>query len=223
MASSDTTSRVHPDDSRIIAADRVVGVQRWTIGGFDGNATTNATAARPQPSQRVAAERLPTVDEVASIEQQARDEGYRTGLAEAREGNERVAALLGGVSESIARMERDMAQAIVKLAVDLARQIVRETITVRPEVIVPVINEALGAIARTAEPGSIHVHPDDMPVVQERLGDALAHGGWKAFPDDNVSRGGCRVEFAGGQVDADVATRWQRVMAQLDRQDAWLA
>ena len=116
-----------------------------------------------------------------------------------------------------------MAQAIVKLAVDLARQVVRESIAVRPELIVPIISEAIGGIARSAEPGGIHVHPDDLAIVQERLGDALEHGGWKAFADERVERGGCRVEFAGGQVDANVAVRWQRVMAQLDRQDAWLA
>jgi flagellar assembly protein FliH len=219
MASSDTATRVHPDDSRIIAADRVVGVQRWTLGGFD----SNPAAPRPAPSQRVVADRLPTADDVASIEEQARAEGYRAGLAEARDGNQRIAALLAGVPESVARMEREMAQAIVKLAVDLARQIVRESLAVRPELIVPVINEAIGAIARTAEPGGIHVNPADLPVVQERLGDALAHAGWKAFADESVARGGCRVEFAGGEVDANVAVRWQRVMAQLDRQDAWLA
>ena len=39
---------------------------------------------------------------------------------------------------------------------------------------------------------------------------------------DRVERGGCRLEFAGGQVDATIATRWNRVMAQLERGDAWL-
>jgi flagellar assembly protein FliH len=119
-------------------------------------------------------------------------------------------------------MEREMAQTVVKLAVDLARQIVRESLAVKPELIVPVVSEAISGIARSAEPGGIHVHPDDLPVLQERLGDALAHGNWKAFADERVPRGGCRVEFAGGQVDASIATRWERVMAQLDRKDAWL-
>jgi flagellar assembly protein FliH len=221
MASSDTTTRPHQAESCIIAADRVVGVQRWTIGGLDG-ANANAARATPQQSQRVVADKLPTADEVASIEEQAREEGLRAGLAEARAGNERTAALLAGVPVAVARMEREIADAVVKLAVDLARQIVRESLIVKPELIVPVVSEAIAGIARSAEPGGIHVHPDDLPVLQERLGDALAHGNWKAFADERVQRGGCRVEFAGGQVDASIATRWERVMAQLDRKDAWL-
>jgi flagellar assembly protein FliH len=178
--------------------------------------------ATPQQPQRVVADKLPTADEVASIEQQAREEGLRAGLAEARAGNERTAALLAGVPVAVARMEREIADAVVKLAVDLARQIVRESLTVKPELIVPVVSEAISGIARSAEPGGIHVHPDDLAILQERLGDALAHGNWKAFGDERVQRGGCRIEFTGGQVDASIATRWQRVMAQLDRQDDWL-
>jgi len=202
---------------RLIAADRAVGAQRWTIGGFD-----STTSARRPDNERVVADHLPTVDEVTGIERLAREEGYRAGLAEARESNERLAALLANVTESVARMEREMAQTLVKLAVDLARQVIREGIAVRPELIVPVVNEALSGIARTSDPGGIHVNPADLPIVEERLGDLLTHAGWKAFADDRVERGGCRLEFSGGQVDATIAVRWNRLMARLERQDAWL-
>lgn len=203
--------------TRVIAADRAVNAERWTIGAFD----TGAPTRRPE-TPRVAAEHLPTADEVTAIEQQARDDGYRAGLAEARDGNARIASLLTGLSASVARLERDMAQTLVKLAVDLARQVVRESLVVRPDLIVPVVQEALSGIARISEPGGVFVHPDDLPIVAERLGDALAHGGWKAFADERIARGGCRLEFAGGQVDATIETRWSRVMGQLERHDAWL-
>ena len=215
---SSTASSAAPSHSdRVIAADRVVGLQRWTIGGFDtvGN-------GRPPEAARVRAEHLPTVDEVADIERQARDEGYRAGLAEAREGNQRVTQLLSGVGASVARMEREMAQSLVKLAIDLARQVVRESIAARPDMLVPVVSEALSGLARSADPGGLYVNPADLSLVEERLGDALEHGGWKPFADDRVERGGCRLEFTGGQVDATIATRWARVMAQLERSDAWL-
>ncbi len=203
--------------ARVIAADRVVGVQPWTIGGFDVVGNT-----RPVEEKRIRAEHLPTVDEVSAMESAAREEGYRAGLAEAREGTERLATLLNGIGESVARMEREMAGTLVELAVDLARQVVRESIAVRPELLVPLVNDALSGIARTADPGAVHVNPADLPIVVERLGDALAHAGWRPFADEQVERGGCRLEFAGGQVDATVATRWARVMAQLERTDAWL-
>ena len=222
MASSDaptTTATPAPEraSNRVIAADRVVGVQPWTIGGFDGTAT-----AKPVEERRVRAEHLPTVDEVSAIEHKAHDEGFRAGLAEARESNQRLASLVTGVADSVARMEREMAETLVKVAVDLARQIVRESIVVRPEILVPLVNDALAGIARTVDPGAVYVHPVDLPLVEERMGEALAHAGWKPFGDEQVERGGCRLEFAGGQVDATIATRWSRVMAQLERDDAWL-
>jgi flagellar assembly protein FliH len=218
MASSDRVIAAQERASaRVIAADRVVGVQPWTIGGFDQN-----VAVRAPEAKHVRAEDLPTADQVSAIEGSAREEGYRAGLAEAREGNLRIASLLTVVSESVARMEREMAQSLVKLAVDLARQVVRESINVRPELIVPVINDALAGIARTADPGGVYVHPLDLPIVEERLGEALAHAGWKPFADERIERGGCRLEFTGGQVDATIATRWMRVMSQLERTDDWL-
>ncbi len=219
MASSDhvPVSATERASHRVISADRVVGVQPWTIGGFDA-----VGSSTPVEEKRVRAEHLPTVDEVTAIESKAHDEGYRAGLAEARAGNERLASLLTGVSESVARMEREMAQTLVKVAVDLARQVVRESIAVRPEILIPLVSDALAGIARTVDPGAVYVNPADLPIVEERMGDALEHAGWKPFADAGVERGGCRLEFAGGQVDATVATRWTRVMAQLERDDAWL-
>lgn len=202
---------------RLIAADRLVGVQPWTIGVFDAAGNTSAPQVK-----RVTAEHLPTADEVVAIEHHAREEGYRAGLAEAQDGSARLESLLSGVSASVGRMEREMADTLVKLAVDLARQVVRETIAVRPEILVPLVNDALAGIARSADPGALHVNPSDLAIVEERLGEALAHAGWRPFGDDKVERGGCRLEFAGGEVDATIATRWGRVMAQLERDDAWL-
>ena len=215
MASSERVGDPQRLSDRLIAADRVVGVERWTIGGFDSN------GAHPAP-RRVVAEHLPTVDEVSAIERQAHDEGYRAGLAEARDGTQRIATLLTGIGESVAKMERDMAQTLIRVAVDLARQVVREAIEVRPELLIPLVNDALSGIARSADPGAVHVNPADLPIVEERLGDALEHAGWRPFADERVARGGCRLEFTGGQVDATIATRWARVMAQLERNDAWL-
>lgn len=221
MASSEHATRVPQAaervSNRVIARDRLVGVQPWTIGGLDG-----AAGAKPAEDRRVRAEHLPTVDEVAAIGKQAYDEGYQAGLAEARDSNERLAALVAGIADSVGRMERDMAQTLVKVAVDLARQVVRESIVVRPEILVPLVSEALSGIARTVDPGAVYVHPADLPIVEERMNEALQHAGWRAFGDETVERGGCRLEFAGGQVDATIATRWERVMAQLERDDAWL-
>lgn len=218
MASSDLKERggqrVH---ERVITADRAVGVRPWTIGNFD----PTGQRATPKPV-RVAAEHLPTADEVDDIGKRAHDEGYQAGLAEARVGNAELARTLEGMSQAIGRLERDMASSLLRLSIDLARQVLRESIAVRPELILPLVEEALSGIARGAQPGALHLNPADLPLVEERMGEMLAHAGWKPFADETVERGGCRVKFDGGEVDATMGSRWERVIGQLDRDDAWL-
>jgi flagellar assembly protein FliH len=210
MASSET-------GERLIAADRAVGVRPWTIGAFD----PVGTRATPK-SVRVTAEHLPTADEVDDIAKQAHREGYQTGLAEARAGNDELARTLDGMTKAIGRLERDMASSLLTLSIDLARQVLRQSIAVRPELILPLVEEALAGIARATQPGALHLNPADLPLVEERIGELLAHAGWKPFADESVERGGCRVKFDGGDVDATMGSRWDRVVGQLDRDDAWL-
>lgn len=221
MASSERVAEQRGAE-RVIAADRAVGVRPWSLGSFDTGTRKPMAAPKPAEPERVAASHLPTAEEVEAMEQQARAEGYAAGLAEARVENERFAAMMAGVDQSISRLERDMAGTLLQLAVDLARQVLRESISVRPELILPLVEEALAGIARGASVGALHLNPADLPLVEERMGEALAHAGWKAFADESIMRGGCRVKFEGGEVDATIDTRWDRVMSQLERDDAWL-
>jgi predicted Zn-dependent protease len=86
----------------------------------------------------------------------------------------------------------------------------------------PLVEEALSGLARGAQPGALHLNPADLPLVEERMGDMLAHAGWKPFADETIERGGCRVKFDGGEVNATMKSRWDRIVGQLDRDDAWL-
>jgi len=215
MASSDLP--VDRGHERVIAAERAVGVRPWTIGNFD----PTGQRATPRPA-RVTAEHLPTADEVEDIAKRAHDEGYRAGLAEARASNAELASTLAGVTQAVGRFERDMAASLLKVAIDLARQVLRQSIAVRPELIVPLVEEALAGLARSTQPGALHLNPADLPLVEERMGEMLAHAGWKPFADETIERGGCRVKFDGGEVDATMKSRWDRVIGQLDRDDAWM-
>lgn len=218
MASFDLYDRSGERSERVIAADRAINVKPWTLGGFDG-----PPRSQPMPAPRVVAEHLPTADEVHAIGERAREEGFAAGLAEGRAVNERMASLVASLSTSVGRLERDLAGTLLTTAVDLARQVLRASIVARPELILPLVEDALAGIARGAATGALHVHPDDLAIVEEHMGDALTHAGWKPFADAAIERGGCRVKFDGGEVDATIATRWERVMSQLDRSDAWLA
>jgi flagellar assembly protein FliH len=55
------------------------------------------------------------------------------------------------------------------------------------------------------------LHPLDHELVREYLGQELQAAGWVLQPDDQVSRGGCRVTGANGELDATWESRWQAV------------
>ncbi|MGH8429807.1 MAG: FliH/SctL family protein, partial [Solimonas sp.] len=50
-----------------------------------------------------------------------------------------------------------------------------------------------------------------------------SQSGWCVVEDAQMERGGCRVETATNQIDASVATRWQRIAAALGKESDWLA
>ena len=51
--------------------------------------------------------------------------------------------------------------------------------------------------------------------MNEYLGKELKAAGWALQPDDQVSRGGCRVTSATGELDATWESRWQAVRQQV--------
>jgi flagellar assembly protein FliH len=68
----------------------------------------------------------------------------------------------------------------------------------------------------------IHLHPDDLALVRAHLADALEHGHHRLIEDDSMTRGGCRLDGAGSEIDATVETRWRRILEGLGCTDtAW--
>jgi len=59
--------------------------------------------------------------------------------------------------------------------------------------------------------------------VREILGEELDKGGWRVIEDAAVGRGGCKVDTASNQIDAQAASRWQRLTHALGKDLDWLA
>ena len=55
------------------------------------------------------------------------------------------------------------------------------------------------------------------------LSDELDKGGWRVVADPQVGRGGCKVDTASNQIDAQAAARWARLNQSLGKNLEWLA
>lgn len=208
----------------VISATDEISCQPWEPASFD---PAGRVQARTTPG-RVA---LPTVEQIADIEEQARQEGFAAGHAEGRAAGLREAAteaarlrtLTDAFSAALSHADEGISHQILDLALDLARAMLKSALAVRAELVLPLVREAVRYLPAMQQPALVCLHPDDAVLVQQHMGDELARTGWQLTSDPLLERGGCRIETPGSQIDATLPTRWQRLTTALGETSDWLA
>jgi flagellar assembly protein FliH len=202
--------------------------QPWEMTSFD---------AIPHPARNAnyAAVSLPTIEQITAIQEQARQEGYHAGhaegvaegLAEGREAAALEAARLRGLADTfsteISKADETISQQVLDLSIDLARALLKSALTIRPELVIPIVKEAVRYLPVLHQPALLFLNPDDAVLVKDRIGDELTKMGWQLTDDAQLEPGSCRVETANNQIDASLPTRWQRLAAALGKDSDWLA
>ncbi len=143
--------------------------------------------------------------------------GLASGLAAASAHAEQLRALAATLPDALRRAESELADAILTLALDVARQVVHRTLRAEPEWVLPLVQDLLHAEPALQGEPRLLLHPDDVALVKNSLGNELQIAGWQVRADDTLARGGCRVQSASGEMDASLETRWKSVTAALHR------
>lgn len=156
-------------------------------------------------------------------------EGFAQGLQEGREAGEQemqrqthqalvpLASLAQHFSEALERLDDEVALDLVDLALTTGRQLAGEALDARPEQVLEIVRELLHVEPSLSGQPRLWLHPDDLDLVQTHLGHEFIAAGWKLQPDDQISRGGCRVSSANGELDATWERRWEAITAQVRR------
>ncbi len=197
---------------RLISKENLSAYERWEGISFDG----------PTPGQKETVV-LPTADEVEALTQLAHDEGYAAGLQAARDEARRLAALGEAFQGAVVAMEATVADSLLGLALDLAQQVIRQSLAVRPELVLPVVKEALRGLSGSFQNNVLLLNPADAELVSRHASEELSRHNWRIVVDERIETGGCRIESSNGEVDATLTQRWQLAMANLGRSDAWIA
>ena len=131
----------------------------------------------------------------------------------------RIAALYVGSSlpAALRRAETELADAVLTLALDVARQVVHRTLRAEPEWVLPLVQDLLHTDPALQGEPRLLLHPEDVALVKNSLGNELQAAGWQVRADETLSRGSCRVQSASGELDASLETRWKSVTAALHR------
>jgi flagellar assembly protein FliH len=176
----------------------------------------------------------PTVEELEAIRETARQEGYDEGhaaghadaLAEGRrtlqDELQHVRALTDSFGTALQQADQLIAQEVLDLALQLAKGMLKHALPVRPELILPIVRDAIEYLPALQQPALLVLHPDDAATVRAGLGEELDKGGWRVVEDASVGRGGCKVDTASNTIDASAASRWQRLSHALGKDVDWL-
>ena len=213
--------------SCVILKEDQPACQPWEMTNFD-------TGAQGVTNADFAGVTLPTIEKIAAIEEQARQEGYDSGRAEglaqgladgrteaAREAT-RLHDLADTFSTELRKADETISQHVLDLSIDLAHALLKSALTIKPELVIPIVREAVRYLPVLHQPALLYLNPDDAVLVKERIGDELTKMGWQLTEDAALEPGSCRVETANNQIDASLPTRWQRLTAALGKSSSWL-
>jgi flagellar assembly protein FliH len=151
------------------------------------------------------------------------EDGLAIGRAEAAAELAHLQGIAATFGDAVTQADEAIAADVLELALHLARNMVRTAFEVRPELILPVVREAIDYLPTLQQPALLILNPEDALIVRGSIGHELEKSGWRLVEDGNVARGGCRIDTASNQIDAQIASRWQRLAHALGRDVQWLA
>ena len=202
--------------SVIISKEQLTAFERWELASFDSHNSDK---------------RLSSVAELENIRQQAYDEGYTqghdagyaAGIQQARTEAAQIHMLLQNLQDALNKVDEQLAQSLLDLSLEIARKMVGENLQVKPEIILKIVGDAIGNLPHFNQNAHLILHSDDAELVRKQMGDQLLHTGWKILTDEQIKRGGCRVETSHSQVDATLEARWKRVVESIGQDKSWQA
>lgn len=183
--------------------------------------TTPAPSEPEEASQQIS---LPTADEIERIYEEARSSGYEAGFAEGTIAGEKTAHELGeatansfgllicNLQEALSQTDQSVADQLLALALEVAAQITRGSIAAKPDVLLPVIQEAITILPLHHAHVVIRLNPADAENVRCFLGEQFSQSGTQIIEDTTLSPGGCQLQAGASEVDASIETRWKRVL-----------
>lgn len=228
----------------IIPKEELTHYHRWQAGSFDAKPQPVVEARTPlpdvhtAPAQELPASeefKLPTAEDIERMHEEARNTGYQAGFEEGQAAGEQQAreiaearaqqflSLIGNLKNSVTDLEQTVAEQLLALAIEIAAQVTRSAINFKPELLLPVIREAVSSLPMHHAHVVVRLNPVDIEHVRAEAGEQLAQIGAQLIEDTLVSQGGCLLQAGASEVDATIETRWKRVLEAIGTEpQEWL-
>jgi flagellar assembly protein FliH len=145
------------------------------------------------------------------------EEGTTQGLAS---GAEQVqlhlnswTSLIDNIQNPVAKVEQTLENELVLLAVSLAKGVIRSEVKTNTDLIFQALREGLKALPIQEKHYQIHLHPDDIELVNNHFSpeDITKHR-WDFIESPELSAGGCEIVTQSNAVDITVERRVKDVI-----------
>lgn len=210
-----------------VPKEKLTAYQRWEVAAFDEAEQAAERSAEARAGGERTAVTLATATEIERMHAEASAEGYAAGhaegLAAARHSAARMDTLLTSLQQAVREVDQRVADRLLATAVEIASQVLRQSLRLKPELLLPVVREAIATLNAHLGHPALFVHPDDAALIRTELADQLANNNWRLIEDATMTVGGCRVELGASEVDATLETRWRRVIEAIGISQDWLA
>ncbi|HZW14166.1 MAG TPA: flagellar assembly protein FliH [Noviherbaspirillum sp.] len=217
----------------VIPKEKLSAYQRWELASFGDDRPSAQHSA-----EAAAAATKQTAEQIAKMREQAQQQGYdeghaegyaqgraaglEAGRAEAAREAQRMRQIADTFGSEVARVDEAIANDVLELALDLAKAMLKTALKVRPELVLPIVSEAIRYLPSVQQPALLVLHPQDAELVRNHMADELAKAGWRVSEDPQMEPGGCHIETASNQIEASPAVRWQRIADALGKHSEWI-
>ncbi len=199
--------------SRIISSEEAGNFKAWQLPDV-GNSQDI-----PQPSQDAT-----TPQSLDEMIRQAKEEAFAQGVAhgvsqaqstlandasnEWQQKVNQLDGLISSLNEPLNATDENVEKEILNLVMSMTQRLCRHELSINPEQVMTIVQEAKALLPANAKNIQIHVHPEDAALMrqamQEKGDDSIS-----AYLHENheLSRGDCKVVSDAGQIDATLEAR----------------
>jgi len=208
------------------AKEKLSAYQRWEMTSFEDE--NNSEEIRVSGSDKKESGQLNIQAQKEGFAK-GFEEGYQVGLKTGQqEGLQPLQQQLATLQKigthftaSIQQAEHTLAEEVLDLALDIAKAMLKSTLHIKPELMIPIIEQAIASLPSVQQPAQLFLHPKDAALLSEKIGAELTSAGWVVVPDAHLNSGDCRIETLTNQIDGALSSRWQQLTEALGQNNKW--
>ena len=145
------------------------------------------------------------------------EEGTSKGLTAGEEQSQQLLAkwtsLIDSLHNPVANLEEALEKELVLLAVSLAKGVIRSEVKTNSDLIFQALSEGLKALPIQEEYYQIHLHPNDIELVNNHFSaEEIAKHRWDFIEAPELSAGGCEIVTQSNAVDISIERRVKGVI-----------